>query len=275
VVWVKLDDKLHGHRKTLALFDGPCPGDSLALWTLAASWCGDQLTDGAVPHSFVRRSGLDKRAADELVRVGLWERTDEGFQFHDWLERNKSREKVENERRAALERKTNGAKSLAKGSREPPANFDKGSPLPEPDPIPTRSEDASASSGARAQSPEDFGPQPGSVWAQFESDHGSLTSTRVAQHVSDQLRAVTGKAWAAMAHVSTLAWIAQQPLAEWTAVLAAIAADPWCKEHAKMVTPQHIVKQWPKYSEGPAKAKEAERKRGAAYRIVTMPAEEK
>lgn len=131
MVWVKLDDKFHGHRKTLALFDGPCPGDSIALWTLANSWCGDQLTNGHVPLAFVRRSGLDKRAPDELVRVELWHRTEDGYVFHDWLARNKSRETVEKERADAVERKANGKrrspdvppngrKGFARTSGEPP-----------------------------------------------------------------------------------------------------------------------------------------------------------
>jgi hypothetical protein len=116
VVWVKLDDKFHGHRKTLALFDGPCPGDAIALWTLANSWCGDQLTDGKVPLAFVRRSGLDKHAADELVRVGFWIRTEDGYEFHDWLARNKSRETVEAERASANERKAKGKRPDGNGS---------------------------------------------------------------------------------------------------------------------------------------------------------------
>lgn len=132
MVWVKLDDKFHGHRKTLALFDGPCPGDAIALWTLANSWCGDQLTNGQVPLAFVRRSGLDKHAADELVRVELWHRTEDGYVFHDWLARNKSRDQVEKERADALERKAKGRRpsrdvranvraEFARTDAEPPA----------------------------------------------------------------------------------------------------------------------------------------------------------
>ncbi len=168
MVWVKLDDKFHGHRKTLALFDGPCPGDAIALWALAASWCGDQLTDGVVPLAFVRRSGLDKKAADELVRVGLWAREADCFVFHDWLARNKSRATVEADRVAALERKANGPKPRGRGSAEPtstvrekfartsdepPPEFEQSSPLPDPDPIPTEAAAASQSGAIPIRTP--------------------------------------------------------------------------------------------------------------------------
>jgi hypothetical protein len=48
----------------------------------------------------VRRSGLDKRAAQELVRVGMWSREEGGYLFHDWLKHNPSKEKVLEEREA-------------------------------------------------------------------------------------------------------------------------------------------------------------------------------
>lgn len=179
MVWVKLDDKFHGHRKTLALFDGPIPGDAIALWTLANSWCGDQLTDGQVPIAFVRRSGLDKRAADELVRVGLWDRTEDGYAFHDWLARNKSREQVEKERAAALDRKANGKrtaeevrahgrKEFTRTNSEPPSGVretvfppDPTRPDPEEDLSGGGGADLNGSSGAQpASEPPPPLPQP-------------------------------------------------------------------------------------------------------------------
>lgn len=120
MTWFRVDDKLHGHRKVLALFDGPCASDALALWLLAGSWCGDQLTDGHVPESFVRRSGLNKKAASELVRVGLWAAADGGYQFHEWLKLNPSREDVLSEREAVKERvrKHRGGSSGNAGSNK-------------------------------------------------------------------------------------------------------------------------------------------------------------
>lgn len=130
--WFKLDDKFHGHRKTLELFDGPCPADSIALWALSASWCADQLTDGRVPISFIRRSGLDRRAADELVRVRLWERDGDGYRFRKYLTYQKSREKVLKERTDAKARKGGGKGPPGDdGSREPSGSSGEGSREPD------------------------------------------------------------------------------------------------------------------------------------------------
>lgn len=102
--WMKVDDKFHSHPKVLELFNGPCPEAAVALWTLAGSWCSDQLTDGFVPVVQVRRLGFDVAAADELVRVRLWLRAEGGFQFHEWTKINPSRERVERERERGRER---------------------------------------------------------------------------------------------------------------------------------------------------------------------------
>lgn len=104
-MWVRLDDKLHSHPKVLALFDGGHAESALALWLLAASWSGDQLTDGVIPRVQVRRLGFTVAAAEELVRVGLWCVCDEGWAFHDWLTYNPSREHVLARQTAAREKK--------------------------------------------------------------------------------------------------------------------------------------------------------------------------
>jgi hypothetical protein len=105
MTWFHVDDGFHSHPKTLSLFDGPCAGDAIALWAIAGSWCGQKLTDGHVPHAFVRRSGFDKRAAAELVRVRLWHEEEAGFVFHEWAENgNKTKAAVEAEREATRRR---------------------------------------------------------------------------------------------------------------------------------------------------------------------------
>jgi hypothetical protein len=104
VAWFKIDDGFHCHPKTQALFDGPCPGDAIALWAVCGSWSGNNLTDGKIPASYVRRSGLDKRAASELVRVGYWHETDVGYEFHEWAERNPLKADVESRRESSARR---------------------------------------------------------------------------------------------------------------------------------------------------------------------------
>lgn len=94
MTWAKVDDRFHGHSKARRA------REALALWVLALAWCADELTDGAVPRDMpdLLLPGLGEAFASRLVEVGLWERTDAGYQFHDWLDYQPSARKVKAER---------------------------------------------------------------------------------------------------------------------------------------------------------------------------------
>lgn len=112
MAWGKVDDGLYSSTKWRAAKKG-----SRALWTTALSWSMDQLTDGAIPrHVLPMLDGTRGEAAD-LVRVGLWEVTDDGWLFHDWAEYQPSRDQVLAERGAAKERQRR-ARVKAKEARE-------------------------------------------------------------------------------------------------------------------------------------------------------------
>lgn len=100
MTWFKVDDRFHSHPKVLALRSGAHEETAIALWLKAGSWCASNLTDGAVPSyvldSLVRRNGA--KAAAELVRVGLWETTADGFRFRSWSEYQPSKSDVESKR---------------------------------------------------------------------------------------------------------------------------------------------------------------------------------
>lgn len=95
MVWVRLDDQFHSHEKVAEL-EPDLMLAAVGLHALALSWCGDRLTDGMLPKGQPAR--LAGRNVDdliaELVRVGLWERTETGYQIHDYLDYNPSREEV-------------------------------------------------------------------------------------------------------------------------------------------------------------------------------------
>lgn len=93
MTWGKVSDRLHAHSKARRA------REALALWVLALSWCCDELTDGEVPSDMPELliPGGDA-LAERLVSVGLWERTADGFRFHDWAEYQPSAED-ERERR--------------------------------------------------------------------------------------------------------------------------------------------------------------------------------
>jgi hypothetical protein len=63
------------------------------------------LTDGFVPRSAMTILGATARDASSLVKSGLWEMADGGWQFHDWLDYQPSREQVIAEREKEREKK--------------------------------------------------------------------------------------------------------------------------------------------------------------------------
>jgi len=98
MVWFRVDDKLHSHRKAAR-----AGVEALGLWALAGSWCSDQLTDGFIPDYMARK--LDTKAnrhAAALVTAGLWEPAeqggDKGWQFHEWDEYQQTRDETESKR---------------------------------------------------------------------------------------------------------------------------------------------------------------------------------
>lgn len=106
MVWFRVDDGFHDHPKVEALLESKHASDAIALWTLAGSWCGKHLTDGEISASKVARLGIrhHAKAAQELVRVRLWEKTDTGFRFHQWTERQAARADVDQTRRESADR---------------------------------------------------------------------------------------------------------------------------------------------------------------------------
>lgn len=97
--WFKVDDKLATHPKAFAAGNA-----AMGLWVRAGSWSMGALTDGEIPRAIVRTLGTERQAA-QLVAAGLWEATAEGWRFHEWSERQPSREKLDAEMAAARERK--------------------------------------------------------------------------------------------------------------------------------------------------------------------------
>jgi hypothetical protein len=103
-LWVKLDDHFPEHRKLAELGAyAPLCG---WLYICALAWCNRQLTDGRIPFghlprltcfdhiSAVAEDVKVETLATMLVNAGLWEKTRDGYQIHDYLEYQYSREEV-------------------------------------------------------------------------------------------------------------------------------------------------------------------------------------
>ena len=100
-MWFKIDDKLHDHPKVQRLLEryGDDGLAAMGLWTLAGSWCGDQMSDGLISGFVLRRWHSDwETLAFMLVDSGMWNVTDvDGrphHEFHDWTDYNDTREKI-------------------------------------------------------------------------------------------------------------------------------------------------------------------------------------
>lgn len=96
--WVRLDDRFPSHRKVALLSDR-----AFRLHVSALCWCSENLTEGAIREKelpVISRIRGVKKAATELEEAGLWDRTEEGWAVHDYLEYNPDRARVQADREA-------------------------------------------------------------------------------------------------------------------------------------------------------------------------------
>lgn len=68
---------------------------AMGLWLFAGCWSRWALTCGVVPRGQVAQLGGTKAEAEALVTATLWERTADGYKFHDWPDWQESLEEVE------------------------------------------------------------------------------------------------------------------------------------------------------------------------------------
>jgi hypothetical protein len=154
VSWFSVDDGFADHPKVVRLQAMEGWQSAIALWSLAGSWCSKHLTDGAVPPAMVTRLGATAREADMLVEAGLWERSAEGFQFHDWLGCNPSRADVLERRRKTNERVSKHRGNASRNAVQTPlATPLPSSPLPSPPKIPPTPQRDGANGAGEKPSP--------------------------------------------------------------------------------------------------------------------------
>lgn len=116
----RTDDQMHGHPKARR---AGLP--ALGLWVMAGSHSMAYKTDGFVPDWFVSSWPGGKKAADALVREGLWdtairepengESRETGYQFHDWHDYNPTADEIERDRIRARERQRESRRRLREG----------------------------------------------------------------------------------------------------------------------------------------------------------------
>lgn len=111
--WFKIDDTLHSHPKVRR-----AGLQALGLWVASGAYCMAYKTDGHVPDWYVDGWPSGKRLADKLVHARLWEVTDDGWQFHDWLDHQPSAAEIEADREHARERQRKRREKLRQSREE-------------------------------------------------------------------------------------------------------------------------------------------------------------
>lgn len=106
MVWFKVDDGLHSHRKVLSIPRRDRVA-ALGLWVIAGSWCADNLTDGKVPDYMLTEWAATTRQARALCVAGMWVEVEGGYLFHEWSHagRQPTRAEVEENRESERKRK--------------------------------------------------------------------------------------------------------------------------------------------------------------------------
>jgi 5-methylcytosine-specific restriction endonuclease McrA len=92
MTWARLDDNFHSHPRTLL-----AGLEANGLFARAISYCADYLTDGFVPSEWAEQQG-GKRPITRLIRAGLIEAVEDGYMIIGYLERNPSRDEVNQSR---------------------------------------------------------------------------------------------------------------------------------------------------------------------------------
>lgn len=282
--WFKFDDGFHSHPKVQALFEGPCPGDAIALFTISGSWCSKELTDGVVPLGFVRRSGLHKDASAELVRVRLFDACEDGsFRVHNYLKYNPSRAQVLAEREKTKQRVTRHRNGGSNGvtntvtegvSQAVHQENDGVSTLaPVPDPVPNSLPDKNSYPTAAEPSyaPASARESGGALDVDPEALRGSrwLYEALGGHHAYDA--GVHSK------HRHALTQLARKPATELAAARAALDRERMKPGVLDMLKPQHLIDHWHLYGQGKAPGKPAANGGGRGRRAgpsrVPTPAE--
>jgi len=110
MTWAKLDDQVHSHPKTMAAGD-----EAFGLWCRALSWCANHLTDGRLPAQWFDQAVPDASKREELLarllEVGFLDESPRGYAIHDYLDIQRSKKQVEQDRAAKKKGGQKGAES--------------------------------------------------------------------------------------------------------------------------------------------------------------------
>lgn len=151
--WVKFDDRFDDHEKVVELL-GAAPSidvsrlvdedvqalaalAAIGLHMLALTNCGRKLTNGHVGRGLPRRFAAPEIVTQQLVDHEFWTVEEKGWEIHDYLDYNPSRDEVEARKSEVSEVRSEAGKRGAE-ARWHGKNMANGkqSDSPEPEPVP-------------------------------------------------------------------------------------------------------------------------------------------
>lgn len=116
MTWFKVDDTLAFHHKTVE-----AGNSAMGLWVRAGAWSAQNLTDGFIPRAIARQMGT-KSQISKLLTAHLWTERSDGFSFHEWVERQPTKQDVEADRQANRKRQAEHRKRKREARDSKPAD---------------------------------------------------------------------------------------------------------------------------------------------------------
>lgn len=145
MAWFKVDDGFYTSKKVL-MIPRQYRNEAVGAWLMLGTWSADKMTDGIVPSYVVDDFSVSDEALHWLIEVGLWDRTDDGIEYHDWCEYQPTRDQLESRNaEKSAKRREAGIKSgeVRRTKREQNRTKDEqnGNKIeqtlnPEPEPVP-------------------------------------------------------------------------------------------------------------------------------------------
>jgi len=149
-----VDDQMPFHPKVIAAGNA-----AMGLWVRAGAWSRQHGTGGYVRAEMAAALGTGAQAA-KLVHVGLWERVDGGFRFHDWTDYGSNAEADVLAQRRARDRARKRAariKTPDVRGRSEDVSAENVPPVLDSSPIPTYQDNPVRPVGDRESYPQDDG----------------------------------------------------------------------------------------------------------------------
>jgi len=245
MTWFRIDDGWHAHPKVIGLSFA-----ARGLWLTAGTWCAQYLTDGAVPRKTLDAWGASHELARELVDVGLWGETPDGWQFHDWHDYQPTRADVMAKRSASADRmRVMRSGGVRANNSATPANGAQGVHAKLLTPVPSRPDPVPSQERERAHAIEPAPSPRSEIGRAFEAlESGAAYRATAEFRACPALQNVAShdfQAWR-----QDWAWIGAQAEEERAAVIATLARSAWATKQWRRCNPGHIRKHWQTYAGG-------------------------